>query len=98
MSKGIMGMAKQIFRDDKKARQKDFEKRRKLFFEEYKELANKYKCDWNPYIKTGPRGQSAEPYLEIIDATEYLDEEKKEETAKAEATTENKEKSNEDQS
>lgn len=90
MSKGILGIAKQIFRDSKRARRKDFEKRRNLFFEEYKELASKYNCDWNPYIKTGPRGQSAEPYLEIIDATEYLDDKEKEETAKAEATTENK--------
>ncbi|MCK4454484.1 hypothetical protein KAU51_04080 [Candidatus Parcubacteria bacterium] len=92
MSKGILGIAKQIFRDSKRARRKDFEKRRDLFFEEYKELANKYKCDWNPFIVVGPRGQSAEPQLEIIDATEYLDEEKKEETAKAEATTKDEEK------
>lgn len=85
---GLLGIANQIFRDDKKAKRKDFEKRRDLFFEEYKKLANKYKCDWNPYIKTGPRGQSAEPQLEIIDATEFLEEEEKEKIAKAEATTE----------
>ncbi len=73
----ILGIAKEILRDKKKDRQKDFEKRRDLFFEEYKELANKYKCDWNPYIKTDQFGQKATPHLDIIDATEYFDDEKK---------------------
>ncbi len=80
MGKGILGMAREILRDKKKDRQKDFERRRDLFFEEYKLLAEKYKCDWNPYIKTDKFGQKATPHLDIIDATEYLeDEEKKEE-------------------
>ena len=93
----ILGLLKQSQRDKQKQRRKDFEKRRDLFFEEYKLLANKYKCDWNPYIKIGEFGQKATPHLDIIDATEYLDEEeKKEETAKAEATTKGIEKSDED--
>ncbi len=99
MSKGILGIAKQIFRDSKRARRKDFEKRRDLFFEEYKELANKYKCDWNPFIVVGPRGQSAEPQLEIIDATEYLDDEKeKKNQDEADQISNNDEQFNEDQS
>ncbi len=80
MGKGILGIAKQIFKDEEKEKRKDFIKRHDAFFEEYKILANKYKCDWNPFIVVSERGQRAEPHLEIIDATEFLEKEDKKES------------------
>ena len=73
----ILKMFKQSQRDKEKEKRRDFIKRRDAFFAEYKLLANKFKCDWNPYIKVDEHRQKATPHLEIIDATEYLEDEAK---------------------
>lgn len=81
MSKGVLGLLKQSTKDKEKEKRKEFIKRRDLFFAEYRLLANKYKCDWNPYMRIDEFGQKATPHLEIIDATSFLekeDEDKKE--------------------
>jgi len=41
-----MSTDRNIFRLMQRKKQKDFEKRKKAFLDEYKELAMKYKCDW----------------------------------------------------
>ena len=81
MGKSILSLLKGQKKDDIKEKQRDFKKRQDAFFEEYKILANKYKCDWNPFIVVDRFGQQAKPHLEIIDATSFLekeDEDKKE--------------------
>jgi len=41
-----MSTDRNIFRLMQRKKQKDFEKRKKAFLTEYRELAMKYKCDW----------------------------------------------------
>ena len=76
----ILKMTKEILRDKEKEKRKNFMKRRDAFFEEYKLLASKYKCDWNPFITVDKFGQQAKPQLEIIDATEFLEKENNKES------------------
>ena len=41
-----MTSSRNLFRLMQQKKKKDFEKRKKAFLSEYRELAMKYKCDW----------------------------------------------------
>lgn len=80
-----------FFRRKQKEENREFDKRRREFFEEYKELSRKYRCDWQPFIEIDKHGQQAQPRLAITDQTEFYKKEAEEKRKIEEAKKTNEE-------
>ena len=67
----------QIFKRQKYEKQRDFENRAKQFYEAYRELVQRFKCDWAAHLECVESGKAAVPKISIIDATERIEAEEK---------------------
>lgn len=72
-----MSTSRNLQRLFQKRKQKEFEDRKKKFVERYKENVREFKCDFQAKILVVADGRQAIPYNDVVDATEMLENEKK---------------------
>lgn len=77
-----MGFSRSIHRLIARNKQEDFNRRANQFLSEYKELVRKHRCDWKGVILPIQDGRQAVAQLTVVDATEMLEKEKKQQEVK----------------